>query len=151
MADAIKILLVEDQEADAELISRALTRAGAALDTRRVDTQAGLRAELQDFRPDIVLSDFTLPGFGGLEALEVVREFDAELPFVFVSGTLGEDRAIDALKRGATDYVLKNSLGRLPSAVMRALDEAANHRARLTAETELRRNARRLRDIVEAS
>jgi diguanylate cyclase (GGDEF)-like protein/PAS domain S-box-containing protein len=151
MGQAIKILLVEDQEVDAELIARALKRAGAVLETRRVDTQAGLRTQLQDFRPDIVLSDFTLPGFGGLEALEVVREHDAQLPFVFVSGTLGEDRAIDALKRGATDYVLKSSLGRLPSAVMRALDEAANHRARIAAEKEVRRNAGRLRDIVESS
>jgi diguanylate cyclase (GGDEF)-like protein/PAS domain S-box-containing protein len=151
MGDAIKILFVEDQEADAELITRALRRSGAVLDARRVDSHAALITQLEEFRPDIVLSDFTLPGFGGLEALEMVRSHDSELPFVFVSGTLGEDRAIDALKRGATDYVLKNSLGRLPSAVTRALVEAANHRARLVAEKEVHRNARRLHDIVEAS
>jgi len=151
MPQTIKLLLVEDQEVDADLITRALKRAGAQLDTRRVDTQVELRSLLHEFDPHIVLSDFTLPGFGGLEALEIVREHDPGLPFVFVSGTLGEDRAIDALKRGATDYVLKNSLGRLPSAVRRALDEAANHRARVQAEKELQSNARRLSDIVEAS
>ncbi|MET0293332.1 MAG: EAL domain-containing protein [Steroidobacteraceae bacterium] len=151
MAEPIRILMVEDQEADAELIRRALLLSGTRLDTRRVDSQAALLSHLEDFRPDIVLSDFTLPGFGGLEALDLVRAHDAALPFVFVSGTLGEDRAIAALKRGATDYVLKQSLARLPSAVMRALDEAANQRARVAAENEARRNARRLHDIVEAS
>ncbi len=151
MPEPIRILMVEDQEADAELITRALRRAGTSLEARRVDSQAALLSQLEEFRPDIVLSDFTLPGFGGLEALDLVRAHDTELPFVFVSGTLGEDRAIDALKRGATDYVLKQSLSRLPSAIHRALDEAANHRARVAAESEVRRNARRLHDIVEAS
>lgn len=147
----IRILLVEDQPADAELITRALQRAGTELKAQRVESRDELLKALRRFGPDIVLSDFTLPGFDGLEALELVREKDPGLPFVFVSGTLGEDRAIEALKRGATDYILKNNLNRLPSAVRRALDEAANRRAMQAAEEELRSSARRLRDIVEAS
>jgi diguanylate cyclase (GGDEF)-like protein/PAS domain S-box-containing protein len=147
----IRILLVEDLAADAELITRALRRAGCDITPLRVETRAGLIEELARFEPDIVLSDFTLPGFDGLEALGLVRDRASGLPFVFVSGTLGEDRAIEALKRGATDYVLKNNLARLPNAVKRALDESANLRARQAAETAVRTSERRLRDIVEAS
>src|SRR6185437_10416932 len=122
--DPIRVLLVEDMELEAELTSSHLRRHGIAHTMQRVETDEAMRAALRDFRPTIILSDFSLPQFDGLRALEVARECAPETPFLFVSGTIGEERAIEALRRGAVDYVLKSSLARLGAAVQRALQEA---------------------------
>lgn len=130
MQSILKVLLVEDAPADAELELRVLQRAGLACESRVVATERDLRRALDEFAPDVVLSDFSLPGFDGLEALRLVRESRADLPYIFVSGTIGEERAIEALRLGATDYVLKSNLARLPSAVSRAIREAEQARER---------------------
>ena len=121
---AFRVLLVEDVPHEAELVVHHLQRAGLRFDWRRVETEEALRSHLSEFAPDIVLSDFNLPQFDGVSALKIVREIAPAAPFIFVSGTIGEERAIDALHAGAADYVLKNNLLRLAPAVKRALADA---------------------------
>ena len=148
-AEVPKVLLVEDEERDAELVLRQLKRAGLACESRRVQSELELRRSLLEFRPDIVLSDFSMPGFNGMEALRICRELDSDLPFIFISGTVGEDVAVEAVKGGANDYVMKASLARLGSAVQRELREAAARKlhaeARLAAEQALRESEAGLR------
>ncbi len=134
MDRALKILLVEDVETDAELQMHELRRGGLNFDARRVHTEAAFLAELSEFAPDIIMSDFSIPGFGGMRALELACDCAPEIPFVFVSGTIGEETAVESLRRGATDYVLKANLARLGPVVRRAIAEARERRARLAAE-----------------
>jgi diguanylate cyclase (GGDEF)-like protein len=141
----IRILMVEDEPAEAELSIRYLRRAGIQCVCRRVETEAALREALRDFTPHIVLSDFTLPSFDGLSALKVAREAAPDLPFIFVSGTIGEERAIEALRSGAVDYVLKTNLNRLAPAISRALDDAAARAERKRQEGQIARLTRVLR------
>lgn len=149
--DVLKVLLVEDSPADAELVVRALHALGRPVQTARVSNADTLHAALAEFDPDVVLSDFSMPGFSGQEALRIVREQAPHIPFLFVSGTIGEELAIEALQRGAMDYVLKNNLRRLPSAVVRALDIARDRCERLRMEQALRESEERFRTIVESS
>ncbi len=135
----IRVLLVEDQEFEAALTTEHLRGSGIAHVIHRVETEPEMRAALRDFNPTIILSDFTLPQFGGLSALEIARECNPDIPFIFVSGTIGEERAIDALRRGAIDYVLKSNLARLGPAVRRALEEADARRIRQRQEIQIAR------------
>ena len=137
-----QVLFVEDSPEDAELLQMQLEDAGLRADFLRVDDEAGLRGALEAFRPDIVLSDLAMPGFSGHEALRIVREQSPRLPFIFVSGTMGEDVAVQALHEGANDYILKHSNARLPAAVDRALREARTEAERARAEAELMRSQR---------
>ena len=134
MADLHKLLLVEDFEPDATLALQELARAGIACESRRVQTEADLRREIAEFRPELILADFRMPRYDGLSALQVARELCPEVPFIFLSGTIGEENAVRALRSGATDYVVKDNIMRLAPAVRRAIDEA---RARRAARTEL--------------
>ena len=147
MSVLLKMLMVEDMPADAEMTLRELARSGMEFVVRRVETEAELRRECVEFEPDIVVSDFALPKFDGLSALRVVRELRPDLPFIFLSGTIGEETAIESLRSGANDYVLKTNLARLPMAVRRALHDVDQRTRRLETEEALR-----LRDrAVEAS
>ena len=125
MSQELRIVMVEDVESDAELAERELKRAGLTVRARRVEREEDFRRELGEFRPHVILSDFSMPQFNGMSALRIACEIVPEIPFIFVSGTLGEDYAIRALKNGATDYVLKNNLVRLPPTIERAVSEAA--------------------------
>lgn len=138
----VRILLVEDSAEDAELLSMQLVDAGLEADFLRVDSEGGLRAALQGHDFDLVLSDLDLPGFSGHQALTLLRQQDAVLPFIFVSGTIGEETAVLALQHGANDYVLKHNTTRLPAAAARAIREARNERERERAEKELMRSQR---------
>jgi diguanylate cyclase (GGDEF)-like protein len=122
--ERLRTLVIEDNELDAGLAVRALTRAGMAIESVVVEDEAGLRAALSTFVPDIVLCDFSLPGFDGFAALRIVHETYPDAPLIFVSGTISEERAALALQSGAADYVMKSSLIRLPIAVERAVDAA---------------------------
>lgn len=130
----VRLLFVEDSELDAELICHAMRRGGLELQVERVTDAAALREALERGGYDLILSDYQLPGFDGLEALRLARDVSPETPFIFVSGVLGEERAVETLQEGAVDYVLKQRLTRLPSAVMRALDEARERRERRQAD-----------------
>ena len=128
MTDPVRLLILEDDPVDAELILTALRRGGLAIDARQVATRQDFEAALAEGGWGLVLADYSLPGFTGLEALATVRRRDALLPFMLISGTMGDERAIESLKSGATDYLLKDNVGRLVPAVRRALSE---HRERL--------------------
>ena len=138
-ADTVRILLLEDVDTDAELVRRTLEREEVSGPVRRVETQEAFEAALDEFEPDIILADYSLPSFDGMTALEIAQEHSPDVPVVFVSGAIGEERAIETLKQGATDYVLKDKLSRLGPAVRRALREAEERRARREAEQALRR------------
>lgn len=144
MSKPLRILFVEDLATDMELAVRQLQRYGIECESRRVETREALGAALVDFEPDVILGDYSLPRFDGASALATARELRPETPYIFFSGTIAEERAIEALKNGAADYVLKSQPGRLGPAVRRALDDAAV--ARVAREAD-----RRLRDIVDTT
>jgi diguanylate cyclase (GGDEF)-like protein len=137
--EPIRVLLIEDMELEAQLTIHQLRRDGIAHVSHRVETDEGMRAALRDFKPTIILSDFSLPQFDGLRALETARECAPDVPFLFVSGTIGEERAIEALRRGAVDYVLKGNLARLGAAVRRALQDAEARAVRRRQEQQIGR------------
>jgi diguanylate cyclase (GGDEF)-like protein/PAS domain S-box-containing protein len=147
----IRILILEDVVSDAELAERELKRAGLVCDVRRVETESTFRRRLEDFHPAVILSDFAMPGFDGMQALSIARQFRPDVPFIFVSGVMGEEYAIRALKDGATDYVLKNNLMRLPAAVERAIREAAERSARQALEDQLRQSEKLHRDLFHSN
>ena len=140
MRQPLRILSLEDDPRDAELIEGSLEAEGIACELTRVDTQPAFQASLEGGRFDLILADYTLPSFDGLSALELARSTCPDVPFIFVTGTLGEEVAIEALKIGATDYVLKARLSRLAPSVLRALREAEERAERKRAEEALRRN-----------
>ena len=150
MKEPLRLLLVEDDETDAELVRLELERGGFALDWERVDSEPLLRQALQK-QWDIIISDFAMPGFNGLRAFEIYRRLAGSTPFIFVSGALGEDRAVEAMRSGARDYFLKGNLARLNAAVRRELEEARNRRERQRAEETASREQRRLAMAIEAS
>ena len=122
----LRILLLEDDPHDAELIQELLEADHVVCEVTRVQTRAEFVAALEDAGIDLILADYKLPSFDGLSALKIALSERPDLPFIFVSGTLGEEVAIEALKIGATDYVLKTRLSRLVPSVQRALREARN-------------------------
>ncbi|MFA6310149.1 MAG: PAS domain S-box protein [Sterolibacterium sp.] len=151
MPGELRILHLEDEAADAELTEHALRRAGMAFSLRRVDSRATFIAALQEFNPDLILADYRLPAFDGLEALAIVVERAPEVPFIFVSGAMGEELAIDTLRQGAADYVLKGRLNKLVPAVNRALLDAEERRRRRQAEASLRESEERFRNMAEVA
>jgi signal transduction histidine kinase/FixJ family two-component response regulator len=144
-----RILMVEDSPTDAELTEHELRRARISFSLRRVQTEEDFIKELHDFKPDIILSDYHLPTFTGSEALSIAAKEAPEVPFILITGALGEERAVEILKSGATDYVLKDRLSRLSHAVVRALQEADEKEARKRAEKLLSASEATLRNIIE--
>src|SRR6266436_2032162 len=149
MAEQLRILLVEDSLNDAELIQRELKRGGLDFQSRRVQTEADFRRELDEFQPHLVISDFSMPQFSGPRALAIARESRADIPFIFISGTIGENVAVDMMKAGANDYVMKNNLARLLPALQRELREAEVRRSRRIAEEALRESEVKFRELIE--
>jgi diguanylate cyclase (GGDEF)-like protein len=141
----VRVLVIEDLEADAERAMHQLKRAGIACQWCRVETETALVQALDRFQPDVILSDFSLPGFDGMRALQLARELSPQIPFLFLSGTIGEERAIAALHAGAVDYVLKDNLARLAPAVRRALDDAIARSERAQQDAQIKRLDRVLR------
>ncbi len=139
MSDRVRVLIVEDVPTDAELMEYELQNAGMAFSAKRVETKAVYIEALSSFLPHVILSDYSLPAFDGITALQLRLERAADTPFIFVTGALGEELAIELLKQGATDYVLKSRLCRLPVAVNRALREVEERKERERARTELER------------
>ncbi len=135
----LRVLIIEDYEEDAVLLQRHLGRAGYAVDALRVETALQLTEALADPRPwDLVIADYTLPSFGARDALALIQTSGVDLPFIIVSGTIDEVSAVNAMRAGAHDYVLKGHLERLLPAIERELSEAARRRERLQTEAELR-------------
>jgi PAS domain S-box-containing protein len=150
MSQRLKIIHLEDDPNDAELIHESLKQGGIEADVECMSTQAEFEQAIETRSADIILSDFALPQFDGLSALAMVQRVTPETPFILVSGTLGEEAAVESLRGGATDYVLKTRLHRLPSAVQRAVEES-HERARLRAtENELERERRFLLALLDS-
>jgi len=146
----IQVLMVEDVEDDALLLAAELRRGGYDVTAERVDTAAAMRAALQQKAWDLILCDYTMPYFGGAAALRLARECGADAPFIYVSGTIGEEAAVEAMKSGAHDYVMKGNLARLIPAVERELHEAQIRRESRLAEAAMRESEHKYRHLFEA-
>jgi diguanylate cyclase (GGDEF)-like protein/PAS domain S-box-containing protein len=151
MRESIKVLLVEDRPEDAELLIREMRLRGLKVTSKRVEAEAEYLDALENFRPDLILSDYTIPGFHGTEALEIAQRHRPDTPFIFVSGTIGEERAIQALKQGAIDYVLKENRARLVPAIERALKDVEERDAKRWAQRELEESEERFRFAMHYS
>jgi signal transduction histidine kinase len=144
----LRVLHLEDSELDHQLALAHLRRGGLDVETVRVESEAEFRAALlQDW--DVILSDFNLPGFSGLKALEIVRGQGLQLPFILVSGEIGEDVAVQAMRDGASDYLLKANLARLAPATEHAMDAFESQQARLAADRELAASRQRLSELAQ--
>lgn len=146
---ALRLLVIEDSPLDCELVLREVQRGGFDVEHRRVQDQSQLEQTLVSFSPDVILSDFTMPRFSGAEALSIVKRIVPDIPFIFVSGTIGEDRAVEAIKLGATDYILKDRLRRLVPAITRALEDAQARLQHRQAQAALRETEERFRSFMQ--
>jgi two-component system, cell cycle sensor histidine kinase and response regulator CckA len=151
MTIALRVLTIEDSERDVELLRRHLMRAGYDLTFHRVETSSATRAALATQDWDIILCDFSMPQFNAWGALSLVKELGLDTPFIIISGTVGEEVAVEAMLAGAHDYLMKGNLARLVPTIQRELHEADNRRARRRAEEALLESEDRYRDLVEHS
>lgn len=151
MARSLRILHLEDNPQDAELVRELLVADGLSCTIERVDEQQAFVSALEQGGWDLILSDYSLPAFDGLVALDLVRRGAPDLPFVLLSGSLGEEAAVESVRRGATDYILKDNLTRLPTSIRRALAEAEERRLRTVAEAAHEESQKRYRRLVELS
>jgi len=149
MKPVLRILHLEDDSTDVDLVRETLAAGGIASDATRVDTQAGFVAAIASGSFDLIFADYTLPSFDGMSALAIVQQRLLNVPFIFVTGTLGEEPAIEALKLGATDYVFKTRLSRLVPSVQRALREAEERNELKRSEDALRASEEQLRTIID--
>ncbi len=140
----LRVLHVEDNELDAELVSEALRKGGFSASVVVVQEEAEFVAQLLSHHPEVVIADYNLPQWTGMEALDVLRSKGLDIPLILVSGALGDVTAVECIKRGATDYVLKDGLARLPEAIRRALQEKRVLRLRREAEEDLARKVEEL-------
>jgi signal transduction histidine kinase len=141
----LRLLHLEDDPVDAELITTTLIEGGITCQSQLVDTRQAFVAALKEGRMDLILADYSIPGFDGMTALILARQHRPDVPFLFVSATIGEELAIDAMHQGATDYVLKQRLGRLVPSVQRALRELDDRAERKRAEEALRQSEKQFR------
>jgi PAS domain S-box-containing protein len=147
----LRVLMLEDTSTDAELTERELRKAGIAFTSMRVETRDAFVRAIEEFRPDIILSDYKLPDFNGMTALEIVQRTHPEVPVVMVTGALSDIEAVELIHAGAKDYVLKDRLARLAPAVQRALSAEQGARARKAAEKALRESEAKFRTLVEST
>lgn len=151
MSIPLRVLLVEDSEDDAILLQGELKRGGYAPFLLRVETPAEMKEALDHKQWDIIISDYSLPRFSGLAALELFQRTQLDLPFIILSGNIGEDIAVEAMKAGAHDYIMKDNLKRLTPAIQRELREAIERSARRKAELAIHENEKRFRSLIENS
>jgi diguanylate cyclase (GGDEF)-like protein/PAS domain S-box-containing protein len=150
MTRKIRILLLDDTDEDAELILRALRKAGLLFEAEHVRNRGDFVEKLTSFAPDVIISDYNMPGFDGMAALEVVKDHDQRIPVLIVTGALGDEHAVELLKAGAKDYVLKDRLARLSPAVTRVLADAAEARRRREAELARQKAEARFKAMIES-
>jgi two-component system cell cycle sensor histidine kinase/response regulator CckA len=149
--DALRILILEDVPMDAELMEYELERARIPFIAHRVDSRDSFLQQLDVFRPDVILSDYTLPRFDGMTALSLARELVPSIPFLIVTGSVNEETAVGCMKAGATDYLLKSNLARIGPAIHAALERERAHQEKTRAETALAASERRFRSLVQNS
>jgi PAS domain S-box-containing protein len=151
MKRTLRVLHVEDSERDVALLTRHLTRSGYELISERVDTSAAMRDALEAKEWDVILCDYSMPKFSALAALALLKEMRLDIPFIIISGTVGEAVAVEAMLSGAHDYLMKDNLVRLVPTVEREVQEAENRHARRRVEEALQESEDRYRDLVEHS
>src|SRR5882762_9178032 len=151
MIGLLRVLYVEDSERDAALLGRHLARAGYKVFSERVEAAETMNSALISQDWDIILCDYSMPRFNSLAALAVLKQVDKDIPFIIVSGTIGEEAAVEVMRAGAHDYLMKDKLTRLVPTIERELHEARERLARRTAENALRDSEDRYRDLVEHS
>jgi len=149
--DALRILILEDVPMDAELVEYELERARIPFASRRVDSRDEFLRELEEFQPDLILSDYTLPRFDGMTALSLARERAPSIPFLIVTGSVNEETAVGCMKAGATDYLLKSNLARIGPAIQAALERGRAQAQKIQAEAALASSERRFRSLVQNS
>jgi PAS domain S-box-containing protein len=149
--DQLRILILEDVPMDAELVEYELERARIPFLSRRVDSRDAFLRELEDFQPDVILSDYTLPRFDGMTALSLARQRVPSIPFLIVTGSVNEETAVGCMKAGATDYLLKSNLARIGPAIEAALERERSHAEKVQAESALAASERRFRSLVQNS
>lgn len=149
MDKELSIIIIEDVDKDAEAIQEELRNEAVKFSARRVETREQLLSQLEQAQPDIILSDFTLPEFDAIEALHVLREHHYDIPLILVTGTRSEEVAVECIKEGAEDYILKASLKRLPSSIVNVLKKREAEREKARAEEALRRSEEQYRLITE--
>jgi len=147
MSKSLRVLVVDDSEDDAILLIRELRRGGHEVNFQRVDAPEAMRLALAKDPWDLVISDYTMPHFSGLQALELLKKSAIDMPFIMVSGSIGEETAVNVMKAGAHDYLMKDNLPRLIPSVERELREADVRRERRRVEEENRRNWRRIQAL----
>jgi signal transduction histidine kinase len=145
----LRVLHLEDSEFDHELTLAHLARGGLDAELRRIDSEAEFLGALEAQSWDAIISDYNLPGFSGLVALDLLKASGHDLPFILVSGEIGEDTAVGAMRNGASDYLLKNNLARLVPALLHAVEAAETRRARVRADRELDESKQRLRELAQ--
>lgn len=145
----IKLLALEDLEDDLFLILRNLKRNGLQIEAKRVETEIDFKEELENNDYDIIISDYSLPNFNGLQAFEVFKEYNIDIPFILVSGTIGEEIAVSAMKAGVNDYVMKDNLSRLAPAVIRELVEARNRKNSILLQNKIVQDEENYKILVE--
>ncbi|MFH0988638.1 MAG: PAS domain S-box protein [bacterium] len=151
MKDALRVLLVEDSQSDAELTKRELRSAGISFVAECVETEKDFREKLQSFRPDIILSDYSLPTLNGMQALRLLQTLKPHLPFILVTGSLNEDTAVECMKAGADDYIIKEHISRLPFALKSALEKASMRQKKLEAEVAVRKSEQKFRELFDSA
>ena len=148
MSTPLQILILEDNPSDRELVLHELRRAGVDFESRHAESEQGFRACLEP-APDVILADYKMPQLGALRALEMLKERGADIPVIVVSGTIGEEVAVECLRLGAVDYLLKDRLGRLGQAVGRALEDKQLRTERKRAGDALQQSEERFRTLFD--
>jgi two-component system cell cycle sensor histidine kinase/response regulator CckA len=151
MSEPINVLLVEDNELDATLLTYELRNGGFQVNLKRVETAREMGLALQEQEWDAVVSDYKLPAFSAPKALETLKKSDQDLPFIVVSGTIGEETAVEIMRSGAHDYLMKGNLNRLAEVLRREIRDARGRRESQRAETALRESEQQLRLLFERS
>ena len=148
VSDKIKILILEDNQNDAELLVRELKKSGLDFSFEHIQTRDAFEYALVNFKPDIILSDYSLPSFDGITAFYIKQKKSPDIPFIIVSGTIGEENAVELIKHGVTDYVLKDKLFSLPQKIIRALKDAKAMKEKKCADKRLKIQNEKLIEIA---
>jgi len=151
MAPLLRILFLEDLPAEHELAQRELRAAGLQFTAVCVDAREPFLQALQEFQPDLIISDYSMPDFTGMQALILAQNYDSELPFIILTGAMNEETAVNCMKAGATNYVLKDRLQRLPLAVQDALKQQQVRKEKTQAEAQLRESEAKFKDVFETA
>jgi len=148
MTAELKILLLEDNQSDADLIVRELRKSGLNYITKIVQTRLEFEKALQDFNPDLILADYSLPSFDGVAAFNIKQKICPDVPFIIVSGTIGEENAVELIKNGVNDYSLKDKLFTLTAKIKRALKDVAEKKEKIIAEAKIKTQNEKLFEIA---